>query len=257
MASLLTETVTNIHHWTDSYFSFTTSRSDSFRFQSGQFTMIGLKQENAPIMRAYSIVSAHYEDQLEFFSIKVPDGALTSKLKNIQVGDEILINSKPTGSLLKEQLRPGKNLYLLSTGTGLAPFLSIIKDPGIYESYDKIILTHGCRYKKDLAYYKTITQDLRNHELVGDQVEQKLLYYPTITRETFPTQGRLTDLIAQNQLSKDLGLPALDPNQDRFMICGSPGMLKDLSKLLIEKGFSETRKGTLGEFVVERAFVEQ
>lgn len=257
MASLHKETVLSINHWTDSLFSFTTTRDRSFRFQSGQFTMMGIEHNERPLLRAYSIVSAHYQDQLEFFSIKVPSGGLTSRLKNIEVGDEVLVNSKATGSLLQDQLLPGKHLYLLSTGTGLAPFLSIIQDPDVYQRYDKIILTHCCRYVADLAYTDLITQELPNHEFLGGLVKEKLLYYPTVTREEFHTQGRLTDLLQSGKISRDLQLPPLNPLADRFMICGGSSMLKDLSAILESLNFNETRSGELGEYVVERAFAER
>ena len=257
MASLHKETVLSINHWTDSLFSFTTTRDRSFRFQSGQFTMMGIEHNERPLLRAYSIASAHYQDQLEFFSIKVPSGGLTSRLKNIEVGDEVLVNSKATGSLLQDQLLPGKHLYLLSTGTGLAPFLSIIQDPDVYQRYDKIILTHCCRYVADLAYTDLITQELPNHEFLGGLVKEKLLYYPTVTREEFHTQGRLTDLLQSGKISRDLQLPPLNPLADRFMICGGSSMLKDLSAILEALNFSETRSGELGEYVVERAFAER
>lgn len=257
MASLHKETVLSINHWTDSLFSFTTTRDRSFRFQSGQFTMMGIEHNERPLLRAYSIASAHYQDQLEFFSIKVPSGGLTSRLKNIEVGDEVLVNSKATGSLLQDQLLPGKHLYLLSTGTGLAPFLSIIQDPDVYQRYDKIILTHCCRYVADLAYTDLITQELPNHEFLGGLVKEKLLYYPTVTREEFHTQGRLTDLLQSGKISRDLQLPPLNPLADRFMICGGSSMLKDLSAILEALNFNETRSGELGEYVVERAFAER
>ena len=257
MASLHKETVLSINHWTDSLFSFTTTRDRSFRFQSGQFTMMGIEHNERPLLRAYSIASAHYQDQLEFFSIKVPSGGLTSRLKNIEVGDEVLVNSKATGSLLQDQLLPGKHLYLLSTGTGLAPFLSIIQDPDVYQRYDKIILTHCCRYVADLAYTDLITQELPNHEFLGGVVKEKLLYYPTVTREEFHTQGRLTDLLQSGKISRDLQLPPLNPLADRFMICGGSSMLKDLSAILESLNFNETRSGELGEYVVERAFAER
>ncbi|PCJ20481.1 MAG: ferredoxin--NADP(+) reductase [Gammaproteobacteria bacterium] len=257
MASLHKETVLSVNHWTESLFSFTTSRNPSFRFQSGQFTMMGIEHNDRPLLRAYSIVSAHYQDQLEFFSIKVPSGGLTSQLKNIEVGDEVLVNSKATGSLLQDQLLPGKHLYLLSTGTGLAPFLSIIQDPDVYQRYDKIILTHCCRHVEDLAYGDLITKQLPEHELLGELVREKLLYYPTVTREDFHTQGRLTALLESGKISQDLGLPPLDPQSDRFMICGGPAMLKELSGILQSLNFRESRSGQLGEFVVERAFADQ
>ncbi|TXS90203.1 ferredoxin--NADP reductase [Parahaliea maris] len=256
MATLLREQVTEVHHWTDRLFSFKTTRDQGFRFKNGYFTMIGLEHEGKPLLRAYSMASANYEDQLEFFSIKVPDGPLTSKLQNIQVGDELLINSKATGTLVLDNLLPGRNLYLIATGTGLAPFLSIIKDPEIYEAFDRVILTHGCRYVEELAYQEAITEHLPNHEYLGEDVRSKLVYYPTVTREEFRNTGRLTDLLGSDKLPTDIGLEPINPEHDRFMICGSPSMLKDICALLDGRGFRESRHGKQAHYVIERAFVE-
>ena len=256
MATLLKETVTDVHHWTDRLFSFKTTRDQSFRFENGHFTMIGLEQEGRPLLRAYSMASANYEDELEFFSIKVPDGPLTSKLQNIRVGDEVLVNSKATGTLVQESLLPGKHLYLIATGTGLAPFLSIIRDPGIYERYDKVVLTHGCRNIDELAYRELITEHLPRDEYLGDDVRRKLVYYPTVTREKFDNNGRLTDLLRIGKLASDIGLPPVTPDDDRFMICGSPSMLKEICALLDARGFRESRHGQPAHYVIERAFVE-
>ncbi|MBS3803166.1 MAG: ferredoxin--NADP reductase [Oleiphilaceae bacterium] len=257
MSKMNTEKVTSVHHWNETLFSFTTTRDPGFRFKNGHFTMIGLEAEGKPLMRAYSMASANYEEQLEFFSIKVPDGPLTSRLQKIEVGDEILVSRKPTGTLVADHLLPGRNLYLLSTGTGLAPFMSIIKDPEIYEQFDKVILTHGVRYVSELAYQDEIN-DLPNNEFFGEMVQGKLVYYPTVTREEFRNQGRLTDLMESGKLMEDLGMPpAFDLEQDRFMICGSPGMLKDTTAILNRQGFLESRHGDLGHFVIERAFVEK
>lgn len=256
MSNLRTEHVTEVTHWTDTLFSFKTTRDPSFRFKNGHFTMIGLHQEGRPLMRAYSIASANYEDELEFFSIKVADGPLTSKLQNIKAGDEILVSSKPTGTLVLDNLITGKNLYLISTGTGLAPFMSIIKDPEVYEQYDKVILTHGCRYVEELAYQQTISEHLPENEYFGDFIREKLIYYPTVTREDFRNQGRITELLANGKLASDINLPPIDPENDRFMICGSPSMLKDTCAILDGKGFKEARHGNAGHYVIERAFVE-
>ncbi len=255
MASFIKEQVTSVTHWNDTLFSFTTSRDPSFRFKNGHFIMMGLELEGRPLMRAYSIASANYEDELEFFSIKVQDGPLTSKLQKIEVGDEILLSKKPTGTLLQENLLPGKNLYLLSTGTGLAPFMSIIKDPEIYEQYEHIILVHGVRYTSELAYQEIIKQELPNNEFFGDDVKNKLVYYPSVTREEYVNTGRVTDLITSGKLTRDLGLPAINKENDRFMICGSTAMLKDSCEILDALGLEEARQGNQGHYVIERAFV--
>lgn len=257
MASLNQERVTSVHHWTDTLFSFTTTRDPAFRFKNGYFTMIGLEVESRPLLRAYSLASANHEDYLEFFSIKVPDGPLTSRLQHLKVGDPVLVSRKPTGTLITDHLLPGKNLYLLSTGTGLAPFISLIKDPEIYDHYDRIILTHGVRHVCDLAYQDLILRELPQHEYLGELVREKLLYYPTVTRDPFRNQGRLTDLMVSGKLNDDLGLPALNPENDRFMLCGSPAMLKDTCDILDERGFREYHNGAPGHYVIERAFVEK
>jgi ferredoxin/flavodoxin---NADP+ reductase len=256
MASFNTEHVLSVHHWTDTLFSFTTTRSASLRFKNGHFIMIGIQVEGRPLMRAYSIVSANYEDTLEFFSIKVPDGPLTSRLQHLQVGDPVLMSSKPTGTLVLDHLLPGKNLYLLSTGTGLAPFMSIIRDPETYEQYEKVILVHGVRHVAELAYDNLITKELPENEFFGEQVREKLIYYPTVTREPFRNQGRMTDLMESGKLFADVGLPAPNLTDDRFMLCGSPQMLKDVCAILNARGFLEARHGDAGHYVIERAFVE-
>lgn len=256
MTNLLKETVTHVNHWTDSLFSFKTTRQSGFRFKNGHFTMLGLEAEGKPLLRAYSIASANYEEELEFFSIKVPDGPLTSKLQLIQPGDEILLSKKPTGTLILDNLLPGRHLYLISTGTGLAPFISIIKDPETYEQFDKVIITHGCRYQEELAYQETINHSLPNNEYLGEEIRKKLIYYPTVTREVFKNTGRITDLLETGKLSCDVGLDPINTTDDRFMICGSPGMLKDTCRILDQKGFKETRKGVAGHYVIERAFVD-
>lgn len=253
------ETVLEVRHWTDAYFSFSTTRDSGFRFDNGQFVMIGLENEGArPLMRAYSIASANWEEQLHFFSIKVQDGPLTSRLQHLKPGDKILVGKKPTGTLLISDLHPGKHLYLLGTGTGLAPWLSIVKDPETYERFEKVIVCHGVRFEKDLAYRDYFEKELPNDEILGDIVRDKLLYYPAVTREPFPNQGRLTTLMETGQMQKTLGLPPLDPANDRFMICGSPQMLADLRSVLDARGFEvSSRIGTAGHYVFERAFVEK
>jgi ferredoxin--NADP+ reductase len=258
MSAFLEEEVLSVHHWTDRLFSFTTTRDQALRFSNGHFTMIGLRGENGkPLLRAYSIVSPNYEEHLEFLSIKVPDGPLTSKLQHIQIGDKIVVGRKPTGTLLIDYLLPGKNLYLLSTGTGMAPFLSVIRDPDTYERFEKVILVHGVREVKELAYHDYITQELPKHEFLGEMVSNQLLYYPTVTREPFRNQGRLTDAMESGKMFSDLGLPPLDPAHDRVMICGSPQMLKDLKHMLEERQFQEGNTTKPGDFVIERAFAEQ
>jgi ferredoxin--NADP+ reductase len=258
MSAFLEEEVLSVHHWTDRLFSFTTTRDQALRFSNGHFTMIGLRGENGkPLLRAYSIVSPNYEEHLEFLSIKVPDGPLTSKLQHIKVGDKIVVGRKPTGTLLIDYLLPGKNLYLLSTGTGMAPFLSVIRDPDTYDRFEKVILVHGVREVKELAYHDYITQELPKHEFLGEMVSKQLLYYPTVTREPFRNQGRLTDAMESGKMFSDLGLPALDPASDRVMICGSPQMLKDLKHMLEERQFQEGNTTKPGDFVIERAFAEQ
>src|SRR6185369_2481167 len=239
MSAVHEERVLSVHHWNDSLFSFTTTRNAGFRFQNGHFVMIGLEVEGKPLLRAFSVVSANYDEHLEFYSIKMPDGALTSRLQHITPGDEVLVGRKPTGTLLVDNLLPGKRLYLLGTGTGLAPFMSIIRDPETYEQYEHVVIAHGVRRISDLGYRDYIERELPEHELVGEQVKQQLLYYPTVTREAFRNQGRLNDLVDSGRLFSDLGLPALDREHDRVMICGSPSMLKDIVTILEARSFTE------------------
>jgi ferredoxin--NADP+ reductase len=257
MSAFLEERVLSVHHWTDRLFSFTTTRDPALRFSNGHFTMIGLRVDGKPLLRAYSIVSANYEEHLEFLSIKVPDGPLTSRLQHIQVGDTIIVGKKPTGTLLIDYLLPGKRLYLLGTGTGLAPFLSVVRDPETYEKFEEVVVVHGVREVAELAYHQLLSEDLAKDELLGEVVAGKLKYYPTVTREPFRNQGRMTDLIENGKLFADLGVPPLDPAVDRVMICGSPAMLRDLKRLLEERQFKEGNTTKPGDFVIERAFVEQ
>ncbi|MBV9755348.1 MAG: ferredoxin--NADP reductase [Hyphomicrobiales bacterium] len=257
MSNLDRERVLEVRHWTEDLFSFSTSRSPSFRFQSGQFTMIGLDVEGKPLLRAYSLASANFEEKLEFFSIKVQDGPLTSRLQHLEPGDTVLVSRKATGTLVHGNLIAGRTLYLLGTGTGLAPFLSIIKDADTYDKYQKVVLVHGCRQVAELAYGDFILRELPDHEFLGDLVRGKLVYYPTVTREPFRNRGRLTDLITSNTLSEDLGVRPLDPEHDRVMLCGSPSMLQDLRAILDERGFLEGHQATPGHYVIERAFVEK
>src|SRR5258708_6026537 len=228
MATIGSEGVLTVHHWNETVFSFTTSRDPGLRFENGHFIMLGLQVDGKPLMRAYSIASANHEEHLEFLSIKVQDGPLTSRLQNIKPGDEVLVSRKPTGTLLLHDLKPGKRLYLLSSGTGLAPFMSLIKDPAVYERFEKIILVHGVRYRSELAYRDFIEWELTHHEYLGEQVRNQLVYFPTVTRERFRYQGRVTELIESGKLFQDTGMPPLDPAHDRVMICGSPAMLAGL-----------------------------
>lgn len=257
-SGVATERVLSVHHWNDTLFSFKTTRDESLRFENGQFVMIGIEVEGRPLMRAYSIASANYDPHLEFLSIKVPDGPLTSRLQHLKQGDELFVSRKPVGTLILSDLRPGKHLYLFSTGTGLAPFLSIIQDPEAYERFEKVILVHGVRMVSELAYADFITKELPENEYFGDLVREKLIYYPTVTREPFRNRGRLTELIDSGKLFADIGLPPLDPAVDRAMICGSPAMLTDTSSRLKELGFQiSPRIGEAGDYVIERAFVEK
>jgi ferredoxin--NADP+ reductase len=257
LATIYTETVQTVRHWTDTLFSFTATRNPGFRFISGQFTMIGLQIEGRPLLRAYSMCNANHEEQLEFFSIKVPHGPLTSKLQKLAPGDTILVGGKPTGTLIQDNLLPGQTLYLLGTGTGLAPFVSIIKDPDTYERYENVVLVHGCREVAELGYGELVVSRLKDDEFFGELVAEKLRYYPTVTREPFRNMGRITTLMETGKLQSDLGLPPLDQSRDRVMLCGSPAMLEDLNKFLAARGFSEGNHSEPGHFVIEKAFVEK
>jgi ferredoxin--NADP+ reductase len=258
VSSLNQERVLTVHHWNDTLFSFTTTRNKALRFRNGHFVMVGLEVNQKPLLRAFSVVSANYEESLEFYSIKIQDGALTSRLQHIKPGDHVLVSSKPTGTLVLDNLRPGKRLYLLATGTGLAPFMSIIRDPDTYERFETVILAHGVRRVSDLGYQQYISEEIKKHELVGEQVASQLLYYPTVTREPFRNQGRVPQLLDSGKLPADLGLPELDKEHDRVMICGSPAMLKDSVELLERRGFDEgSTTGDPGAYVIERAFVEK
>ncbi|TNJ34746.1 ferredoxin--NADP reductase [Arenimonas terrae] len=258
MSAFATERVLSVRHWNDDYFSFTTTRDDGLRFENGQFVMIGLPVDGRPLMRAYSIASANWEEELEFFSIKVQNGPLTSRLQHLKPGDDLLVSRKPTGTLLISDLHPGRNLYLLATGTGLAPFLSVIKDPETYERFERVILTHGVRGVGDLCYHDYIVNELPRHEHLGELISKQLLYYPAVSREPFRHSGRLTTLMDSGRMMADLGLDPLDATRDRAMICGSPQMLADFRAILDGRGFGAApRIGTPGEYVFERAFVEK
>lgn len=255
-AAFNVETVTAVEHWTPSLFSLRTTRSSAFRFASGQFVMLGLEVAGRPLVRAYSIASPHYAETLEFYSIKVQDGPLTSRLQSVAVGDQVLVGRKATGTLVLDGLRPGKRLYLLGTGTGLAPFVSLAQDPDVYERFEQVIVTHTVREVADLTYRDFLSKGLPNDSDLGDLVRSKLIYYPTVTREPFTTQGRITDLIRSGQIFMDLNLPALDPAYDRLMLCGGPSVLAELKSMLLERGYEEGSVANPGDFVLERAFVE-
>src|SRR5262245_24820487 len=257
MNHLTQEKVVSVRHWNDTQFSFTTTRDPAFRFRNGHLVMVGLEVEGRPLMRAYSVVSPNYDEELEFYSIKMPQGALTSRLQHIRAGDSVLVSRKPTGTLVLDNLLAGKRLYLLATGTGLAPFLSIVRDPETYERFERVIVAHGVRRVSDLGYRSALEHELGQHELVGEQVKAQLLYYPTVTREPFRNQGRISALVESGKLCSDLGLPPLDPEHDRVMICGSPSMLADLVALLAARGFDEGSSEGQGRYVIERAFVEK
>ena len=251
-----------VRHWTDSLFSFGVKRPEDFRFRSGEFVMIGLPPreelgEKKPILRAYSVASPHFAEELEFFSIKVPDGPLTSRLQLIQPGDDILLGKKPTGTLVLDAVRPGKRLFLFGTGTGLAPWLAVARDPDAYSRFERVIVAHGVREVKELAYRDLFTHDIFDDPLVGDEARAQLTYYPTVTREPFERQGRFTDLIESGKLFKDLGLDQtkFDPENDRAMLCGSMAMIKDTAALLEAHGLKEGSNADPGDFVIERAFV--
>ena len=258
------ETVLWVKHWTDQYFSFGITRPASFRFRSGEFVMIGLPGEakedgtqGKPILRAYSIASPSYAEELEFFSIKVADGPLTSRLQKIQPGDQILMAKKPVGTLVLDALLPGKRLFLLGTGTGLAPWLSVARDPDVYDAFEKVIVAHCVREVRDLAYREMFEHDLPNDELFGELAREQLSYLPTVTREPFTRQGRITDLIESGRLFADAGLSQIkfDPAEDRIMLCGSMAMIKDVAHMLEAQGLKEGSNSEPGDFVLERAFV--
>lgn len=257
MSNLRTEQVLSVHHWNDTLFSFRTTRDPGLRFENGHFVMIGLMIDGKPLMRAYSIASANYEETMEFFSIKVQDGPLTRHLQNLKPGDELLVGKKPTGTLTIDNIRPGKRLWLLGTGTGLAPFLSITRDPDTWAAFEQVIVVHGVRWTSELAYADLFERELPQNEFFGEDVRAKLKYYPTVTRDAFRNQGRITDLLLNGKMVADLGLPALNVEEDRFLLCGSPSMLKDTQAILDGLGFAETRHGELAEYAIERAFVEK
>lgn len=258
MAAIGAERVLAVRHWTDAQFTFSTTRDRGLRFENGQFVMLGLALPERPLLRAYSIASANHEEHLEFLSIKVPDGPLTSRLQHLRVGDEVLVSRKPTGTLLLADLRPGRRLYLLSTGTGAAPFMSIIKDPEAYERFEHIVLVHGVRWARESAVVRHQVEALRHHEVLGPEVRARLRYYPAVTREPHMNRGRLTTLLSSGRLSRDLSLPPLDPAADRLMVCGSSAMLTDTRVMLDARGFVLSPQiGMPGDYVIERAFVSR
>jgi len=258
MSAFNTETVLEVHHWNDSLFSFKTTRDPSLRFRNGHFVMIGLQVDGKPLLRAYSVASANYEEHLEFLSIKVPDGPLTSRLQHLKAGDTVLVGRKPTGTLVIDDLTPARHLYLFGTGTGLAPFMSIVRDPETYERFEKVVLVHGVREVSELAYADYLQTDLPANDFFGEMVRERLIYYPTVTRESFRNRGRITELIERDKLTQDIGLPPLSPANDRAMLCGSPGMLADTRILLNTRGFTISPSiGVPGDYLIERAFVEK
>ncbi len=249
--------VMSVHHWTDTLFSFRVARPPSLRFRSGEFVMIGLlKDDGKPLLRAYSIASPSWDDALEFYSIKVPDGPLTSKLQKIEPGDQIILRSKPVGTLVLDALLPAKRLWMIATGTGVAPFASLLRDPQTWEAYDDVILAHTCRTKSELAYGAKLVNDLPNDPLIGEMVEGKLHYYPTTTREPSPIEGRISEHIRTGQVFAHLKMPAWTPDQDRVMICGNLALNKDIMSLCEAHGLEEGANSSPGHFVVEKAFID-
>ena len=250
------ETVLEVKHYTDRLFSFRITRPDAFRFRSGEFIMIGLpKEDGKPLLRAYSLASPFWDEALDFYSIKVADGPLTSRLQHIQPGDQLLLGKKPTGTLVLDALKPGKRLYMISTGTGIAPFASLIRDPETYEKFDEIILTHTCRESDELVYGNELVEAVKSDELIGEFAREKLVHFTSTTRDDGPVKGRVTDMINSGELFERLGVPPLDPEVDRVMICGSEGLLKDTKQICLDRGFIEGSNAAPADFVVEKAFV--
>ena len=254
--AILKEKVLNVHHWTDKTFSFKTTRNMGFRFKNGEFAMIGLEIDEKPLLRAYSVVSPNHEDHLEFLSIKVPNGPLTSKLQHIKVGDEILINSKPTGTLVCDYLLPGRNLFMLSTGTGLAPFMSISRDPETYEKFKKVVLVHGVRTAKELAYMDTLN-NLNKDDIYSEVTKGNFIYFNTVTRDEWPRKGRITTWINEKKLWTALQIEEFNPEEDRIMICGSEEMTFEIKGIFEKLGSLEGSTKVQGGFVIEKAFAEK
>lgn len=255
-AGVFAETVTSVDHYTDRLFKFRITRPASFRFRSGEFVMIGLPNAEKPVFRAYSIASPSWDEEIEFYSIKVEDGPLTEHLQKIAVGDTVLMRRKPTGTLVHDALIPGKRVYMFSTGTGIAPFASLIRDPETYEKFDEVILTHTCREVSELTYGKELIAQIMEDPLVGELAAGRLRHYTSVTRDSYPFVGRITDLMASGKLFSDLGLPPIEPEHDRGMICGSMAMLNDTKAALEGFGLVEGSNSKPASFVVERAFVD-
>lgn len=250
------QTVTEVTHWADNLFSFRVSRPRSLRFRSGEFVMIGLLGENGkPLLRAYSIASPAWDEELEFYSIKVPDGPLTSKLQHIKPGDDIILRPKPVGTLVHDALLPGKRVWFLATGTGIAPFASLMREPETYEKFDEVIMMHTCRTVAELEYGRKLVESLQDDPLIGELVEGKLKYYPTTTREESPFMGRITDNLASGKVFEDLGLSPMNAQTDRAMVCGSLAFNKDVMAVLESFGLNEGANSEPREYVVEKAFV--
>lgn len=254
--AIIKEKILNVEHYTDRLFRIETTRDPSIRFRDGEFLMIGIEVDGKPLMRAYSVASPSHQDTLEFFSIKVPDGPLTSRLQHVKVGDELLINTKAVGTLVLDNLREGRNLYLMATGTGVAPFMSLARGIETYEKFDKVILMWGTREIAELAYYDLLN-NLNKHEVYSELTQGKFLFYPTVTREDFKNQGRVTDAMYEGKVQSVLGLEPFDKELDRVMICGSHDMNMELKRYFIDKlGCTEGNANRLGEFVLEKAFVD-
>jgi ferredoxin--NADP+ reductase len=250
------QTVTAVTHWTDRLFSFRVTRPASLRFRSGEFVMIGLLDDRGkPLLRAYSIASPSWDEELEFYSIKVPDGPLTSRLQHITVGEQIILRPKPVGTLVLDALLPGRRLWFLATGTGIAPFASLMRDPETYEKFDQVIMMHTCREVAELEYGRQLVESLRDDPLIGEIVGDKLVYYPTTTREASVRMGRVTDNLSSGKVFADLGIPPMDPATDRAMICGSLAFNKDVMAILDGFGLREGANSEPREYVVEKAFV--
>jgi ferredoxin--NADP+ reductase len=245
-----------VHHWTDRLFSFRVARPASLRFRSGEFVMLGLlKDDGKPLLRAYSIASPSWDDELEFYSIKVQDGPLTSRLQHIQPGDEIILRPKPVGTLVHDALLPGKRIWFFSTGTGIAPFASLVRDPQTYEDYERVILTHTCRDVNELTYGERLVEQIKNDPLIGEIAQDKLVYYPTTTREVSRTMGRITVRLEDGSLFDDLGIKNFSAEHDRAMVCGSIGLNTDMKRIFGTFQMNEGANSSPAQYVVEKAFV--